>query len=226
MNENILPSASLFLGIVPALLLLYISLKGYEGQYKEKNIFLTFIVGIVFGVIAVLIEAVTMNAGVLFIFLFPLMEQLLKTIVLNIGRLQGKKETVIYGLSLGVGFGSIFTPFSLITTRFQGGFSFANIALIVIGSFGIILLHGATGICIGYGVYIKQLPKYVTQAILLYIPVTGFIFLTTIFQVEFLQIGIVLYSVVIYWYITKKLMPRILPDHRRVQRSEKRRKII
>ena len=44
--------AVLFLGIIPALVFLYIALKGYEGHYKDKTIFLTFIIGIVLGVIA------------------------------------------------------------------------------------------------------------------------------------------------------------------------------
>ena len=52
MDNIILPQASLFLGIIPALILLYISLKGYEGHYKDKTIFLTFIIGIVLGFIA------------------------------------------------------------------------------------------------------------------------------------------------------------------------------
>ena len=49
--------AVLFLGIIPALILLYISLKGYEGLYKDKSIFLTFVAGIILGVIAAFIRA-------------------------------------------------------------------------------------------------------------------------------------------------------------------------
>ena len=37
----------LFLGIIPALILLYIGLKGYEGYYRDKTIFLTFIIKII-----------------------------------------------------------------------------------------------------------------------------------------------------------------------------------
>ena len=46
----------LFLGIIPALILLYIGLKGYEGYYRDKTIFLTFIIGIIFGVIAAVLR--------------------------------------------------------------------------------------------------------------------------------------------------------------------------
>ena len=41
-----LPQALLFLGIIPALIIMYISLKGYDELYKEKTVFLIFIYGI------------------------------------------------------------------------------------------------------------------------------------------------------------------------------------
>ncbi|MCK5113117.1 MAG: protease PrsW, partial [Thermoplasmatales archaeon] len=76
MNDFVLPQASLFLGIIPALILLYISLKGYEGHYKDKNIFLTFVVGLIAGFVSVLLETFTIGIGILFIILFPVIEQL------------------------------------------------------------------------------------------------------------------------------------------------------
>ena len=206
---TVLPQASLFLGIIPALVLLFIGLKGYDKLYKEKNIFLTFVVGIILGFIAALMELFTLTAGVLVIVLFPVLEQILKTMVLNVGRLHGKRETVIYGLSLGLGFGSIFTPVSIILANIQTE-SMLLLASIIVGSIGIILVHGATGAIIGYGVYVEKLSKYYVFALLLHIPVTVWFFLTGIFQVEQLQVGLVFYGLVIYWYATKKIMPQIL----------------
>ena len=66
-----LPQALLFLGIIPALLLLYLSLKGFEGLYKDRTIFLIFVAGIIAGFITVLIEYYTVGVGLLFIILFP-----------------------------------------------------------------------------------------------------------------------------------------------------------
>ena len=221
MNDFILPQASLFLGIIPALILLYISLKGYDEHYEDKNIFLTFVVGIIIGFISVIAETFTIGIGPLFIILFPVIEQLFKTIILNIGRLQEKRETTIYGLSLGLGFGSIFTPFSMITLNFQTEASILLLGSAILGSFGIILLHGATGTCIGYGIHAGKLSKYLIFAILLHIPVTGFIFLTTIYRVEYLQLGLILYGVIIYWYATKRVMPQILSQNQRGKRRKK-----
>lgn len=232
MSQSVLPSVSLFLGIIPAFILLYISIKGYDEFYKEKILYLTFIIGCVLGVVSVLVESAVANIGIgiFFIILYPIFEQLLKTIVLNIGRFQEKKETVIYGLCLGLGFGSIFTPFSLVNTaaRLQESFTSLDIAWKVVESFGFILIHGATGLFIGYAVYKKKLLHYVSLAILLYIPIV----LLTSFSIEkeYYYIGILLlivlliYSGLIYWYSTTKILTQIDPTRLRKQRKKKQRK--
>jgi len=206
---DVLPQTLLFLGIIPALVLLFISLKGYDGYYKDKIIFLTFISGIIAGFISILIEWFTVGVGVWFIILFPILEQLFKTVILNISRFHGKKETVVYGLSLGLGFGSIFIPFSIILTNVQGGNDLL-IVLVAAGSFGIILMHASTGISIAYGVYTYKMGKYLIISILVYLPVTFTIFLTALYNIGYLQVVLIAYGIVIYWYATKKIMPRIL----------------
>ena len=203
------PQALLFMGIIPALFLMFISLKGYDGYYKEKLIFLTFVVGIVLGVIVVLIEAYSAAVGIYFIILYPILEQLSKTIVLNFRRFHGKKETPIYGLSIGLGFGSIFIPASLILLNLQGTYTNVTISISVIASVGIILIHAATGICIGYGVYKYSLLKYLLFAILLYLPVTVLTFLSSLIKIDNLQLAILPYGIILYWYFTTQIMVRI-----------------
>ena len=216
---NGIPQASLFLGIIPALILLYLSLKNYENYYKEEKIFLTFVIGIIAGFIAALIEIFTIQAGILTIILFPILEQIIKTMILNIRRLQGKKETVIYGLSLGLGFGSIFTPVSLILSNIQT--ESLTLILSIIGSLGIILFHGGTGIIIGYGVYTGKILKYYIVTILLHIPLTLFFYLTGVYGLEQFQISLIFYGLIIYWYVTKKIMPQILTSTQRRKRTKK-----
>jgi len=156
---------------------------------------------------------------IIYIILFPVLEQLSKTIVLNLGRFQEKQETTIYGLSLGLGFGSVFTPAAII----MGNFQEINVAFIaaIIGSFGIILFHAATGAIIGYGVYSHKLTTYLTFAILLQIPITTLIGVTNLFTISYLQISIVVYGIIVYWYATKKIMPRILQESQRRKRTQK-----
>jgi hypothetical protein len=218
--NTFIPQASLLIGIIPALLFLYLSIKGYEGRFKDKLIFLTFIVGIIIGVISAVIELLTNTIGIIsIIILFPVLEQFFKTIVLNIGRFQEKQQTTIYGLCLGLGFGSVFTPTAII----MGGFQQIDLAFIaaIIGSWGIILFHGATGVIIGYGVYVHKLKTYLTMAILLGFVITTTIVVTNLFKVSYLQIGLVFYGIVVYWYATKKIMPRILEESQRRKRTQK-----
>jgi len=219
---NYIPSASLFLGIIPALILLFIGVNKYEKIVKHKNIFLTFIVGIIIGFIAAILEIYTGNVPFYLIVLFPIFEELFKTIILNIGRLHEKPETVVYGLTLGLGMGAAATSVSIIQGTIQVG-DYLGLGLVVIGSCGIIMLQGATGVLIGFGVYKGKLFQYVTLAIVLHI-----IFFAGLFVVQLssnITMTIITYlfiaGLIIYWYATMKIMPKLLIDSQRRKRTQK-----
>lgn len=221
MSDPVLPQASLFLGIIPALFILYISLKGYDGHYKDKNIFLSFMFGIIAGFFSFLIERMTTSVYLYFIVLFPVLEQLFKTMLLNIRRLHQKKETIIYGLSLGLGFGAMFTLDALLYADFQT-VDILQISLVIIGSIGIILFHGATGILIGYGVFMAELAKYVIFSIILHIPITLWFVLTGYYRVEYLQVGLIFYGFLIFWYAYIRVMRQTIlePVRKRVKKMK------
>ena len=217
-----IPSASLFLGVIPALLFLYISLKGYDGCYKEKNIFLSFIVGIIIGFIAAVVQSTTLNLVIIYMMLLAFFDQLFKTIILNIGRLHEKSETAIYGMSLGLGFGSSFTPYLIIATSSLITTNTNILISIAIGSLGVILFHGATGAYIGYGIYTKKLIKHLLTAIILQLPFNFLLGMminyskieTLNLQIVFV-ISLILYGSILFLYVTKKIMPQILIQKRR-----------
>ncbi|UCB59209.1 MAG: protease PrsW [Thermoplasmatales archaeon] len=208
-----IPQALLFLGLIPVLILFYISLRGYEEIFHFKNVFITLVIGMIIGVIAIIIEANTAAVAVLFIILYPLLEQLFKTMILNLRRFQGRKVTVIYGLSLGLGFGSIFILLALILLYMGGSVDTFSLVLTVLGSLGIIMLHGATGLYIGFGVYSYKLIKYVLLSILLHIPVTAWIYITTEIERGYLQLAIFPYGILLYLHATTKIMPKILTNN-------------
>jgi hypothetical protein len=218
--------AVLFLGIIPALALLYISLKGYEGYYRDKTIFLTFVIGIIFGVIAAVMRLLIHPPPlmIIYIVLFAFFEQLFKTIVLNIGRLQGKKETTIYGLSLGLGFGSSFTPFLIIAGSSVGLSDIYYMSLIVVGSLGFISFHAATGAYIGYGIYSRKMTKYLLIAILLQLPFNAIADATRFYlnpYFPYFQLGLIVYGAIFFWYVVTKVIPRILEQSDIRKRSKK-----
>ena len=215
--------AVLFLGIIPAMIILYISLKGYDKYYKEKTIFIMFIIGIISGVTVAVIRYLINPFPylIIYIVIFAFFEQLFKTIILNIGRLQGKKETVIYGLALGLGFGSAFTPFLIITASAVTN-DLTFLLLVGFGSLGFIFFHAATTTYIGYGIYKFKLTKHLTIAILLQLPFNILADAIRVYNSAYLTIYsslIVLYGLVLFYYISKKILPNIKKKSR--ERSKK-----
>lgn len=221
---NGLPSGIAFLGIIPALFLIYISLRGYDQYLKEKTIFFTFLVGIIIGFIAALVEKFTVGVGILFVLLFPLFEQLLKTIVLNLRRFHMKPQTIGYGLCLGLGFGSMYMVFSMmypqILTEQNTTWTLTSTALLFLGSIGILLLHGTTGLIIGFGVSTGKLIRFFSYAILLHLPITSLnVIMLSLEVTSWYHIFALAYGLIIYIVAMQKLMPKISPDTRSRKRA-------
>jgi hypothetical protein len=219
---NYIPSTSLFLGIIPALILLFISIKGYEKTTKHKNIFLAFIGGIIIGFIATILEIYTGDVPIYIIVLFPVFEELFKTIILNIGRLQEKPETVIYGLTLGLGMGAVATSASILRGTLQAG-DYLGLGLVVLGSCGIIMLQGGTGVLIGFGVYKGKLTHYVTLAVVLHIMCFAGLFVVQVSlnNITVIVTYLLIVGLIIYWFATMKIMPRLLTESQRRKRTQK-----
>jgi len=227
MTDVIIPQASLFLGIIPALIILYVSLKDYEGHYKDKTIFLMFVIGIVFGFIAALVQSYTLAMVIIYAILLSFFNQLIKTIILNLRRFQEKSEGVINGLTLGLGFGSTFTPFLVIAVSQLKTSNFSVVSLIAIGSIGIILFQGATGAYIGYGIYFGKLTRYLSIAILLEIPFNFLMGVVISYSepqylafLSALIVGMILYGGIVFIYVFKKVMPRILQKNQKRKRRK------
>ena len=229
---DILPQSSLFLGVIPALIIMYISLKGYEGYYKDKTMFLTFVAGIIMGFIVAFVQYFTLSLHIIFITILAVIlaffSQLFKTIVLNLPRFHRKSETPIYGLSLGLGFGSSFTPSMIIATAATLTDNVYILTLIIIGSIGIILFHGATGAYIGFGVFKGKLTRFLIISILLQIPFNIFLcFMILYSNINSIHIQIffvfllIVYGFLFFFYITKKVLPLLITQTEKRKRSKK-----
>ncbi|KAA0004441.1 MAG: protease PrsW [Thermoplasmata archaeon] len=219
--SNVLPASSLFLGIVPALIILYFTLKGYEEYFKDKKIFLSFVAGLLAGFFSIIFESFVRNFGVIsFIILIPFFEQIVKTSILNSRLARGTEGAPIYGATLGLGFGSIFIPFSMIIYASRWGrLDIIDISIVTLGAIGFIFFHGATGIYIGYGVKSDRVWRYFIYAVLFQIPLMVVSLVSDEYNLEFLQVLIVVYSIILYWYAAKKVLIMTLP-------KSKRRKIV
>ena len=160
---------------------------------------------------------------IVFIVIFAFFEQLLKTIVLNLGRLQLKKETTIFGFSIGLGFGTVFTPFLLIAAAAATQIDNRSIILITAGSVGIVLFHGATGAYIGYGIYQGKLMRYLFTAIIIQIPFNVLIDLTRVSisnqYFALYQVGLIAFGALLFIYVITKIMPQILTKDAKTKKS-------
>ena len=208
MANGFIPESSLLVGIIPALILLYISLKGWQGKFKDKIMFIMFIIGIFTGTILAVLQVFFFRQILSqqqtfpldFLILFPFLEQIVKTVFLNIRKFQGKQETIVYGLGLGLGFGSIYPPALLLT------FDTANVPLTdllftLFGSLGLIFVHGATGALIGYGIYQVKLPKYYLYSVLILLIMT----LVRFVDYQYRWINLVI-GVIFYVYVQKRII--------------------
>ncbi|RLF30444.1 MAG: protease PrsW, partial [Thermoplasmata archaeon] len=211
--SNVLPASSLFLGIVPALIILYFTLKGYEEYFKDKKIFLSFVAGLLAGFFSIIFESFVRNFGVIsLIILIPFFEQIVKTSILNSRLARGTEGAPIYGATLGLGFGSILTPFSIaIYASKWSGLEIVGLSIVTLGAIGFIFFHGATGIYIGYGVKSDRVWRYFIYAVLFQIPLMVVSLVSDEYNLEFLQVLIVVYSIILYWYAAKKVLIMTLP---------------
>jgi len=221
--SNILPASSLFLGVIPALIILYFTLKGYENYFKDKKVFLSFVAGLFAGFFSVLFESFIRDAGIIsLIILIPFLEQIVKTSILNSRLARGTEGAPIYGATLGLGFGSIFIPFSMIIYASRWGkFDIIDLSIVTLGAIGFIFFHGATGIYIGYGVKLERVWRYFIYAVIFQIPLMIVSLISDEYNLEFLQILILAYSIILYLYATKKVLIMTLPKSKRRKIAKK-----
>jgi hypothetical protein len=202
MVEGFIPQSSLLLGIIPALVLVYISIKDWHGKFVEKTLFIIFIIGIFIGFIVSIVQ-LQFIITIQILIIYPFLEQIVKTMVLNLRRFQEKQSTIIYGLALGLGFGSIYPPASLMLISAES-ITNQGILMILSGSIGLLLLHGATGAMIGYGIYQKSLPKYYLYSVVILI--IGNVF--KLFE-NFKWINLI-FGIILYWYVHKSIIKKVI----------------
>ena len=201
MANGLIPESSLLLGIIPALILLYYSIKEWQGKFSEKTLFIMFIVGIISGFIVAIIQS-QIAFAIELIIIYPFLEQIVKTMILNLKRYQEKQVTILYGLGLGLGFGSIYPPASLLllSDDITAG---SDLLLILLGSIGLVFLHGVTGALIGYGIYKGKLTTYYLFAVVILI-------IANIIRLDYsIQWINLILGTILFWYIHREIIKTI-----------------
>lgn len=218
MAIEFLPQSSLFLGIIPALALVYLLLRIWTGKFQEKLIFLFFVFGIISGFIVTFIEFfINLSSLIEFVVLFRLIEIMGKTVILNFRRFQEKHQTVLYGAVLGLGFGSIYPPVSLLLVN-TIAVSSLEIASVLIGSVGMLLIQGSTGALIGYGVFKRNLILPIGLSLVTHVLFQYLLFNLSLMWTWTLIIG----GILAYVLVRKKIILPLLTQSKRRNRSMKK----
>lgn len=213
-------TGAVIFGISTALLIIWLSLRKYSGFYSDKTLFKSLVIGFILGFTASLIESLTYEVGFLFLILFPFVEQFLKFLGINLPSYQGRKDSIIYGLVMGLGFGSIFAPL-LIVVAFKS--LKPNLLMMVVSLLlgaGYILFHGGTGCMLGYGIYKgEEKWRFLAYSIALGFPFTAMESIDILIEEIGLIIAIrlveVVYALLIFLTVQKKMLPFSLPRSRR-----------
>lgn len=213
MAADFLPQSSLLIGIIPALALVYLVMRKWTEGFQEKIVFLLFVIGIISGTITIFVQYSILINLIYMIILYPVLEQLIKTMILNLPKFHGKQETVLYGLVFGLGFGSIYPPVSLLLIGAEQVTSFEVIS-ILIGSIGLILLHGATGAMIGHGVYIHKLFQMFLISVIILI-------VANLLKFPFIQWTTFVFGFIVYWFMLQRFLYPALEQSKQRKTTKK-----
>ncbi|RLF63859.1 MAG: hypothetical protein DRN33_03310 [Thermoplasmata archaeon] len=209
-------SALLPMGIIPALFILYITLEGYEGRFKEHYIFLTFIGGIAMGTLIYFLEIWVLSIFNYDVFLqavdvilitsliFSFLESMSKLIVLNLPRFQDDEGVVLYGASLGLGFAS---PAGVILMRGVHSIISMHGLYASLISVSALLISCSAAMWIGLGVKIKKKARYVAIASLVGLFIWPPIFFNSS---PYAAVASIAYAIFIYIYTRNSVQPYMM----------------
>ncbi|MEM2899912.1 MAG: hypothetical protein QXT63_03900 [Thermoplasmata archaeon] len=231
------------IGFAPAIILLFIFLKEYDTLFDDRKVFITFGVGMIIGMAITTLHALTdglllarieLESILIFLLMYVLLEQFVKSAVLHSKWFVGRYDTTYYGASLGLGIGSMAIIIRAYTALRVGDAltDLGVYAILITLSFVMTLIHASTGAIIGYGSYKKESWKYVGIAMAVFVP---YLVISIIYSVsaDYLGYGslifvvfMLLYSAYIYYWVYSKLLPKTLPEKMRKEILRKRKAIM
>ncbi len=161
---------AMMMGALPALMLMFYMLRPFEGLYGDRSAFNAFVVGMAFGVgvgvLHVAIDPFALQAlalaVIVFVIGFAVFDQFLRVVIWNSSRFSGRMETTFWGTAFGLGYGAM-----LAALWFYRSFTHPEIeinawvvAAYIAASFAFAVVHGATGMLVGFGAAIGEVWRF------------------------------------------------------------------
>jgi len=153
---------AMMLGTIPALLLRFYMLRSFEGMFDERSVMFAFVVGMVAGVIAGVVHVWTdgatfytyASAIVFFVIVWAFLDQFMRVIIFNSPRFSKDPDTTFYATAFGLGYGSMLTAlwFYRSFVLIEGVATNPWVIASYVGAaFAFAVVHGATGMLVGFG---------------------------------------------------------------------------
>ena len=221
---------------------LYYVLRGFQGGFEDRRMFIAFAIGLILGIVAftfhIFIDPVILPPSPLgwltFVVGFAFLENIMMFAVLNYKWTRGKPDTPFYGVSLGIGFSATATMslvFRLLAASTEFNAQAAGIlGVATVAGIAGIMFRAGTGAFIGVGSARGEPWPWFGRAVVSYLPFgTLFMFLYfagPVFDVLYsipLLVLIVGYS---YWllnFVRRNSLPESLPGEvkRRIRRERR-----
>lgn len=209
------------IGLGPALFLMYYTLRSYtypaveKAFFDDRGVFLFLAIGLIIGVVIWFFEFGFDLSFILYAFVFAVIEELVRLVILNFKRFHRRLDTMFIGFVLGLGMGGAIatgTVFASLSSL-VGLIGPADIAILIVISVQLVTLGGATGATIGAGVA-KSIPfSYFAQATMVHIAVNlimiGFYLIGLPFNIVFLAVATII-PAYYYWYVHSRLIPNLV----------------
>ena len=232
-------SIGFFAGILPAVIIVFMTLKEYDDYYEDKHFFLLLVIGLFAGTMTSLIyywsifylsTNLTLLSLVAIIIGFALYEMLLFTIILSMKRFGAKYDLTYYGVVLGGSIAGVICMFSIFVFLFN--FDLTNQAILSMALLipTMPLTYISLSALMGYGISHNKYLKYGIWVVILksiFNVVFIFWFIAFLYWEERgwdLMIFGFVFGVLLYWYIIRQHLPNSLPEALRKNMRRKKRR--
>jgi hypothetical protein len=217
------------IGIVPAITLLYFTLKSYEKYINDKHLFFAILTGLFLGTLVAFFHLAIWGSDVaksysiitliLLIVSFAIFEGLVKVVFVQLKRFEAGFETTYYGATFGLIIGASVTMGRTYLTFFVYDVTVYDVVGVLLFAMAIIFMNGATGAWLGYGHHKRDLKWSFITVIFICMPFNAMIFIWYLFPlyfapsadlVELIAIALA-YAAAVYLYAYYRIMPEALP---------------
>ncbi|WP_455392261.1 hypothetical protein [[Eubacterium] cellulosolvens] len=236
-------SIAFFLSILPAVFLVFMTLKEYDEYYEDKHFFFNLVLGLFAGIMSSVIyywsivffianQALTILISL--IVGLAIYELLIFSIVLLMKRFNAKYDITYYGVVLGGAFAGLLGMFSIYIYLRTFNITPAGVLSMVLLIITLPMIYISMGAMIGFGIHkgdlfgnsLKIIGIKSIFNILFILWFIGFFYLPPDHGWEWMFFGFI-FAGAAYYYTYQTVLPGALPEHlskhlRRKKRKEKK----